>query len=338
MKSLKLNQQLTPKSAGLALAVLALAAGLFVAGAWGYRHWKSASPSPRHVKSVIRDYLQAKADRKEFKTDYDFTLKEKVLSVQTNALSLKQEVTSLQTNLAAQQEQMAALRRDNAQQADLTAKQKELAALRGELAVKQKAWTAEQKDLAGQQQELASQQMKFVRETRQKVGQAGSYAEIYAAIGQELWLADQLLASQDQTQQRNGVNLAVEAIQHSTDGASDLWLAARICEGYLWPNLELADLPGKPKQNLGQLLQLCTGTFQRAEETNNIISNYKFFLDHGIRVDYARYYLAYTLEQAGQLDQALQYYKQVESTNFLKHAKQRIPIVEQRQQQRASAK
>ena len=253
-------------------------------------------------------------------------------TAQTNVTLTQSHLMASEANLKVRRETLAARQKElGEKKAGLEARQKELAALQADLGSKQKQAQELQKTISAKDQELADQQGYFVRDIRKQVAAAGSYEVIYKAIGQELWVAEKLLESGDTNKQRAALNLAVDSSQHALAAAENAWLAARICEGYLWPNLPIADLPAKPGQNTDQLLQLCAGVFQKAEEYPQLIQNYRLMLNYVTnepRADSLRYTLAYTLEVASNYDEALQWYRQVKTTNYSKLADERMLITQ----------
>jgi hypothetical protein len=165
---------------------------------------------------------------------------------------------------------------------------KELAALRAECDRSQQAWSAKRAEadtaeaqLAGsdaqatpwgpqlaeadrasqearkkaseKSDELSQQENAFIRSGRQRASEAGSYQALYALIGEQLSAADRLLSSTNLERRRIGLGFAREACGHASDPAQNPWLAARISEAYLWPNLDLADYTPTSKERTQDL-------------------------------------------------------------------------------------
>lgn len=280
-----------------------------------------------------------------------------VLRAQTNSAAASREKTlaALGAALAAQQTTLAALQSNvtaaesalETRRAEWAARQQELAARKAEADAQQKTvadlqteGTARQKEaaelqrtLAAKEQELASQSRLFAADVRRRVADAISYETIYRVIGQELWVADRLLDSSEPAKQQAALNLAAEASQIAMTDAQSGWLAGRICEAYIWPNLDRADAPGQPRANADRLLQHCGMIFQRGEEYPMVIRNFELALDvvtNEVRADALRYYLGLTLEQTSNYTDALKWYREISTTNFLAQAAARIPATEAR--------
>ncbi|MCX6903357.1 MAG: hypothetical protein NTW03_07745, partial [Verrucomicrobia bacterium] len=211
----------------------------------------------------------------------------------------------------------------------------------GQLQAKQKELTERQRALLAKEQQLRTQMAGFRTDIRQKVTQANSYESIYYLIGQQLYVADKLLASKEPLDQQQALSLAVEAGQHALQGAEQAWLGARIYEAYLLPNLHLADDKGRVGYTPEALLNYCNKMFEQLEEIPNVIRVQRMALVRALtnapaRADASRYSLGYALERAGNYDEALSCYRAVEDTNYLHFAEKRIAIVHTlKDQQRA---
>src|SRR5205085_620868 len=167
---------------------------------------------------------------------------------------------------------------------------------------------------------------------RNAVKQAGSYEAIYVEIGKLLWTADRLLTSPNPVEQRQGAIFSEDAAQYAVQYAENFWLAARICEAYLWPNLERFDLPGKPPVSIDPVLQTCGDAFNRAGEKNNVVKNYRLMLQYARTpraADRVRFNLANELEQDGQPTDALALYRGIQDSNYTASAERRIANLEQ---------
>jgi hypothetical protein len=161
---------------------------------------------------------------------------------------------------------------------------------------------------------------------------ATSYREMYQLIGQQLTIADELLESDDLSRKQSALVVASEASAYARNDAMNLWLAARICEGYLWPNLSLVESTNKPPFTPDALLNLCDIAFKEAGETQNIIRNYEYLIAKASvpqRADSARFRVARLYEEIGDEERALQHLKQIKT---LKNAKveRQIAALEQR--------
>jgi hypothetical protein len=189
------------------------------------------------------------------------------------------------------------------------------------------------RELREKEQELGGQENAYIRSTRQQAGEAGSYEALYRLIGQQLKTADGLLAGQDVARQRMGISFAREACRHAVGDAHNGWLAARIAEAYLWPNLALADYTAGSKERAQDVLQLCKGVFAEVGETNNLIKNYELMIVHAPAqqgADAVRLNLADLLEQAGDYRRATNVLKEIQETNLAGIAAQNLVRIQQR--------
>lgn len=252
-----------------------------------------------------------------------------LLLLQTNGVALRGELASRQETLQKAAEQIGA------RQAALAAMQNEVKALKEQLKEKDATAITARRELAAKEQALAYQHQNFARLVRTNIANAGSYAAIYTWIGRTLWTADRLLASGDAADQRSGALLAHDAVTYAIQNAENHWLAARISEGWIWPNLEKFDAAGKPRAMLSQVLQTTAEAFNRASETNNLVKNFRLRLEYAQTpraADNIRYNLANVLEQSGETKEALDLYRSISDTNYLTYAERRIAWLEKRLQ------
>lgn len=328
-ESLKtLNQPLTPARAAVVLVALAAMVGVGFGGRALWQKWSARPKSSASVQDSVRDYLKEHASPKDCNSDYDFNLRASVTAAETNFAKAREEVGVMRTNIAQLRAEMNKLKGDA-----LTAKQAELKALRDKSTELESNLQTARREFNQKQQMLANQHQSFAREVKTNILQAGSYEAIYTWIGRTLWTADRLLASSEFSDQRSGAMLAEDAANYAIHNAENNWLAARICEGWVWPCLEKYDAPGKPKVALNQVLQTCADAFNRAGETNNLLKNF------GLRLKYAsspraadnvRYYMANALEQSGNFTEALENYRAIQETNLLVYTQRRIAALEKR--------
>lgn len=180
---------------------------------------------------------------------------------------------------------------------------------------------------------LSRARSEFAARQREQFQKAGTYSEMYRLIGQELWLASRLLEARNPDVARLGVTTALEAARHALNDAQNGWVAARICEGYVWPHLSLADdanrrSPFHPENLLREIAEI----FQRNDEPHNVVRTYQASLSLASttgRRDWARIQIAGAYEQAGDLRNAVRYLKQVEDTNDNRWVLRRLPRMEQ---------
>jgi predicted nucleic acid-binding Zn-ribbon protein len=262
---------------------------------------------------------------------YDLGQRERALAAAKAAVGTSQtNLNTVQTNLAAWQETLSAKRaallaRQKEFQVltnSLAAKQQDVGLLVGKLDAKQKELPQRQRAIATMQEGLRYQIPNFRAQTGRQVAEASSYERIYSAIGKQLDLADRLLASQDAVERQQALSLAVQASQQALGRAEQGWLAARICEGWIAPNIALADERGRGDYTPEALLTHCQRVFTAAGEAQNAIHALRLALDRAptnapLRLDAARYQLGYALQEAGQYDEALVLYRAIESSNYV---------------------
>jgi hypothetical protein len=171
----------------------------------------------------------------------------------------------------------------------------------------------------------------YARYFKQKQDEAGTYKDVYKLIGQELKLAETFLAKPEPEHKEMALALISDASRFANDPAGDPWLGARICEGYLWANLGVAESLPKSDVSAERILMVCENAFKDAGETNNVVQNYKFLIakSSGTQTDISRFRLARVLEEQGEYAEALSYLKQVTATNK-NGLPQRIAALEQK--------
>jgi len=182
-------------------------------------------------------------------------------------------------------------------------------------------------ELRAKEQLLSDQENTFIRATRQQASEAGSYAALYRLIGQQLTTADRLLEDHDVSRRRIGLNFAREACRHASDAAEDGWLAARICEAYLWPHLDLADYAAGSKERTFDVLQLCRSIFLARQETDNAARNYALMITNAPSAQHAdttRLEFADLLEQIGRNESAATVLREIREPSLLAAAQEKL--------------
>jgi hypothetical protein len=166
----------------------------------------------------------------------------------------------------------------------------------------------------------------YAKYFQQKQAEASTYKALYKLVGQELKLGESLLQSADEKQA--GVALIMDASRCATSPTEDPWLAARICEGFIWPEVEKNE---KANASAEQLLSFCENVFRDAGETNNVIRNYRMLIAkaQGSQVDITRFRLSRVLQDAGQYREALACLQQMSNTNKNGY-KQRVAFLQEK--------
>ncbi|MGC9036595.1 MAG: hypothetical protein ACP5K7_12305 [Verrucomicrobiia bacterium] len=231
-------------------------------------------------------------------------------------------------------------------QAKITAKQEQLTALRKQIDTCWQDIKEIQTQINAQQQAVLASltlaptnplvvaQTEFIKKTREKLNQATTYRAMYEVIGQELWVADNLLESMNPAHRKVGLAVARQAALDSQNYAENYWLSARIYEGYLLPNLYDATDPNwKMPLSMENILNEAVQSFRNVEETNNVIRAYQTMIEKtggSARADWSRVQLSIIYEQMGDLKSAIEYLKDIQNTNNFAAQIRRIPALEAR--------
>jgi tetratricopeptide (TPR) repeat protein len=243
--------------------------------------------------------------------------------------------------LEALQQQAAALQQQVAtQQQTLRQLEQQLAPLLSDLWAFQRAWLAQepQRVATASVEALLRAWAELQRAMRPQFEQASTYAEMYELIGQQLWVARRLFSSAHPEHRRLALSMVRQAAWDSLRYAENPWLAARIYEGYVLPNLGLADMADRRAPlSIENLANECARVFRQLDEPQNIIRTWQRVLAVVTTPqgkDWARVMLAQAYEQQGQYAQALRCLKQVVRTNDFAWAMRRIPWLQQQMQNR----
>jgi len=146
--------------------------------------------------------------------------------------------------------------------------------------------------------------------------QAPSYRDMYRLIGQQLTLAERLLTNASPQEQITGLIMASEASAYARTNTINIWLGARICEAYLWPNLGMVETNKGGQLTSDALLNMCDIAFKEAGETNNIIKNYEMVLaksPKAAQADVFHYRLGRIYMDMGENQKALVQFQQIKN-------------------------
>ena len=239
----------------------------------------------------------------------------------------------LQAQVKSLQQRVDRLKKNAAAGTELQKQQQALEPIVADLWDFQRAWAKEMSTVdTSSGTTLAQAANKLQGDIHREVQEAPTYAAIYHAIGQELWVADRLLGSANPDHRRIGVRLALDASHSAVNDAVNGWLASRICEGYVWPNLDLAnDMNRRSPFNLQNMLNECADIFRQSDEMPNVARTWKILLakaDSQPEADRARAQIGMAYEQSGELKDALHYLRQIQSTNDYRWILRRIPRME----------
>jgi len=242
-------------------------------------------------------------------------------------------VSFLQSKATYLRERIAAMEAKIAEQPEMKAKQEALAPVIADLWDFQRAWLTEaEASGANGVNRLASASVALIGDIRQQLDDAASYVEIYKLIGQELWVAERLFSSANPEHRRVGLSLALQASQSAQGLAQNGWLAGRICEGYIWPNLDAADDRNRRSAtSLENVLAECATIFRQIDEWPNVSRSYELLLAKASTpqaADSARAQIAVAHEQSGDIKGALHYLREIKATNDFRGVLRRIPRLE----------
>lgn len=268
------------------------------------------------LKAQIYQYLAQKSGQKEFAPGIDLDLPKHVATLRSNADVLQQRTKALQASLGAVETEQTPARKE----------------MERELQVAERASESARAEARRKQEELSRQEDTYIRAVRQQVSGVRSYEALYRIVGQQLATADRLLADADISRRRMGLKLAREACNHVNSGAVDVWLAARICEAYFWPNLDLADAQPGSRERALDLLETSRRVFFETYETNSVLTNYNLLMANAPNAraaDTFRVQLADWLEEKGNLKFAAQILNEIRDAEVLASAQERITRVRQ---------
>ena len=244
------------------------------------------------------------------------------------------EVTNLESNATALREKLAGLRQAPSRRAEWQEKEQAIAPIEEDLWAFQKQFAAESAASdAATQATLVKARAQFTDQSEQQLRNSTSYDAMYKVIGQELFVTKGLLASGNPEHRRQGVTLALSAARHASEFAVNGGVAARIVEGYVLPNLDLAnDTNRRSLFNEENLLGQCANIFERNFEYQNVVRTYEIYLADAkvpARMDWARERIGGAYESSGDLKRALESYRQIRDTNSFRNLFQRqIPRIE----------
>ena len=223
--------------------------------------------------------------------------------------------------------------RDKSARAELEAKEQSLAPIVDDLWEFQRQWASESAAPEGGTNNLARARAEFARSIEQKLDNAASYEAMYLAIGQELFVAKGLLKSENPAHRKMAMTIAFTAARHALNHAVNGNVAARICEGYLLPNLDFAtDTNPRSPFHQENFLNQCADLFRRNNEFNNVVRIYEMYLARAknpARADWARSQIATAYEDGGDPKMAIAAIRQIQDTNAYSRFIRRIPRLEQ---------
>jgi hypothetical protein len=253
-------------------------------------------------------------------------------SVPTNETTATSSLVD--SNITALRAEVAKLEQTVARRPEVQAKDAALSPVVDDLWEFQRAFAAEMNESSsGTASGLAKARVQLVSNASEKLNTASSYEAMYRAVGQELFVARRLLEAENPEIRREGVTIGLAAARQALGFVMNGAVAARICEGYVLPNLDLAtDRSPRSAFNEQNLLTQCADIFRRNEEPNNVVRVYELYLasaKNPQRADWARSQIAMAYEQAGDAKNALAAIREIKDTNGFRFLMRRIPRLEQ---------
>ena len=278
-------------------------------------------------RTVMRGENEAKASRARL----DSLAKE---LAEAQAATDAAKTSQIQSNAVTLNAQLARLQKTTARRSELKTQEDALVPVVEDLWDFQRAFRAETGAAEGTGgATLARARTELVQGIEQKLNNAGSYEAMYQGIGQELFVAQRLLKSGRSEHRRQGVITALAASRQALDDAMNGYVAARICEGYILPHLDLAtDKNQRSTFHEENLLGQAADIFRRNNEFHNVVRTYQIYLD-GVknpqRADWARSQIAMTYEQAGLAKEAIAAIRTIQDTNTYSRFIRRLPRLQQ---------
>ncbi|HYD84754.1 MAG TPA: hypothetical protein VEA63_11895, partial [Opitutus sp.] len=310
------------------MVIVALVLVAVVAGAVGWKYLNQSAP-PWLVRWKLDRYLKQEAHVRDFAVNFPFPSKaemkappEKPAPTLAKGSRTGKDFEALRREYFTMK--MAALRserdggrrpRSDASSAatggegatagtsrlqDIAAMEAAMAPIVDDLWEFQRQWAPDSTTADGSGGALATARMELARNIDQQIQTAGGYEAMYRAIGRELFVSKRLLESRNPAHRRMGVEIAFAAARHALDHAVNGHVAARICEGYIVPNTDLAT-DTNPRSRFHEERFLAEAAeFNRANhEFRNVARLYERYLEDAPnpqRADWARSQLAMAYE------------------------------------------
>ena len=250
----------------------------------------------------------------------DTTARLDALLKQAASVPAETNPSNVESNANVLRERIAELSKTPSRRPELRVKEEAIAPLEDDLWEFQHSFSAEAAASEGAgNAALVKARTQLTDDSQKKLATAPSYDAMYKILGEELFVAKGLLGSGNPEHRKQGVMLALAASRQAINYAENGQVAARICEGYMLPNLDLANDTNKRSPfNEENLLSQCADIFRRNFEYNNVVRTYQIYLagvKNAQRADWARSQIGMAYEQAGDAKSALQAFREIKDTN-----------------------
>ncbi len=288
------------------------------------------TPLRKEVESLRSELANVKREAGEARTRLN-EAENRVPPDASEIAARQKEHTARQAAWTAKRQELS--EKDAQSEAERADRKQKRPALEKELQEAEHAWEVARGEAARKQGELSNQEDEYIRGVRQKMSGVRSYETLYGLIGQQLATADRLLEDPDVSRRRMGLNIAREACSHANSDSVDVWLAARICEAYFWPNLDLADAKPGSRERALELLETCRRVFFDTYETNSVVKNYELLLSNAPNAQAAdtfRVQLADWMEEKGNVKRAGEILNEIRDTDVLAAQQERVTRVKER--------
>ena len=288
------------------------------------------TPLQKEIESLRRELANVKREAGEARTRLN-EAESRVPADASEIAARQKEYAARQAAWAAKRQELSA--KDGQVEAERAERKQKRPAIEKELQEAERAWEVARVEAARKQAEVSNQEDEYIRAIRQKMSGVRSYETLYRLMGEQLATADRLLEDPDISRRRMGLKIAREACGHANSDSVDVWLAARICEAYFWPHLDLADAQPGSRERALELLETSRRVFFETYETNNVVKNYELLLSNAPNAQAAdtfRVQLADWMEEKGNVKRAGEILSEIRDPEVLAAQQERVTRVKER--------
>jgi tetratricopeptide (TPR) repeat protein len=154
---------------------------------------------------------------------------------------------------------------------------------------------------------------------------------LYRLIHMDVRLAEKLLIGPKADQKLEGLGVALEAAEWSSNQLKDHPLAVAICNAYVMPNLEFADRRHWIVLGNHDIVERSIVIYLDAGDKTRYVEAYQVLLKiahNRNTADAARVRLAEEMEKQGKYAEAIRYLQEIDDNEGLGGAKLRIPVLQ----------